>query len=435
MTSPNTSSRPRIVISPRWPHLDTVLRIHVFDLPPRTAVTLRATQRDPYDCVWSSSATFESQADGSVDLHRDAPNSGSYSGTDPMGLIWSMEAFDEPVSASPADFLAPTTLTVAAEIHGEQVCTAHAHRLRVPDGLCRTEVREHGLVGTLYRPDDDRSRPGVLLLGGSEGGMHEDDAALLAAHGYAVLALAYYGMPGLPSTLQDIPLEYFAQALRFLRMHAHVDGERLTVMGVSKGGEAALLIGATFREPCAVISMVGSGLITQGISQDVLTGSFLDIMATPVASWTYQGRGLTYLPNVVTAELEAAVAAGTPIALRMAFEPALAGDHLLSAVTIPVERINGPVLLISGEHDQGYGPEVHHVAAQRLATNNHSYQHIVYPGAGHLIAAPPYAPTTRSTSPGPGVTFDHGGTPAANAHARADAWQQTIRFLAAHTGR
>jgi dienelactone hydrolase len=433
MTSPNASGRPRIVISPRRPHLDTVLHIHVFDLPPRTAVTVRATQRDPHDRVWSSSATFASQADGSVDLHRDAPIDGGYSGADPMGLIWSMEPFDGPASDTPARFLAPTTLTVAAEIHGEQVCSAQVQRLRVPDGLARTEVREHGLVGTLYHPDDDHSRPGVLLLGGSEGGMHEDDAALLAAHGYAVLALVYYGMPGLPSTLQDIPLEYFEQALRLLRTHAHVDGERLAVMGISKGGEAALLIGATFPQPCAVISMVGSGLITQGISQDVLTGSFLQIMTTPVANWTYQGRELTYLPNVVTPELEAAVAAGAPIALRMAFE--LPPDHLLPAVTIPVERINGPVLLISGEHDQGYGPAVHHVAAQRLAANNHPYKHLVYPGAGHLIAAPPYAPTTRSTSPGPGVTFDHGGVPAANAHARADAWQQTIRFLAAYAGR
>jgi dienelactone hydrolase len=431
MTSSNAPGRARVVISPQRPHLDTVLGIQVFDLPPRTAVTVRATQHDPHGRVWSSSATFTSQADGSVDLHRDAPIEGSYSGADPMGLIWSMEALDESVSGIPAGFLAPTTLTVAAEVHGEQVCCAQVHRLRVPDGLARTEVREHGLVGTLYRPDDDRVLPGVLLLGGSEGGMHEDDAALLAAHGYAVLALAYYGMPGLPSTLQGIPLEYFAQALRFLRTHAHVDGERLTVMGASKGGEAALLIGATFPQPCAVISVVGSGLITQGISQDVLTGSFLDIMTTPVANWTYQGRPLPYLPNVVTPELEAAVAAGAPVALRMAIEPDLARNHLLPAVTIPVERINGPVLLISGEQDLGYGAAFHHLAAKRLAANNHPYKHIVYPGAGHLIAAPPYAPTTRSTSPGPGVTFDHGGAPAANAHARADAWQQTIRFLAA----
>ena len=38
----------------------------------------------------------------------------------------------------------------------------------------------------------------------------QDDAALLAVHGYARPRLAYYGVPGLPATLEWIPLEYFA---------------------------------------------------------------------------------------------------------------------------------------------------------------------------------------------------------------------------------
>jgi hypothetical protein len=32
--------------------------------------------------------------------------------------------------------------------------------------------------------------------------------------------------------------------------------------------------------------------------------------------------------------------------------------------------------------------------------------------------------------PGPGVRFRAGGTPVANARARAEAWQQSVRFLA-----
>src|SRR6266540_3724877 len=95
------------------------------------------------------------------------------------------------------------------------------------------------------RPDGGRLVPGLLLLGGAEGGMHEDDAALLAAHGYAALALAYYGLPGLPATLQNIALEYFEAALTFLQRHPHVRGDRFAVMGASKGGEAALLVAAS----------------------------------------------------------------------------------------------------------------------------------------------------------------------------------------------
>jgi dienelactone hydrolase len=65
------------------------------------------------------------------------------------------------------------------------------------------------------------------------------------------------------------------RALHLLQGAPHVRDGQLAVAGASMGGEAALLIGATFPLVGAVISIVGSGLITQGISQDVRTGSFL----------------------------------------------------------------------------------------------------------------------------------------------------------------
>ena len=180
-----------------------------------------------------------------------------------------------------------------------------------------------------------------------------------------------------------------------------------------------------------MVSVVGGCVITQGISQDVLTGSFLAIMSTPVPNWTYQGHVLPYLANVVTPELERAATAGEPVALRHAFDPGILDTDLAAAATIEVERINGSVLLISGADDQAYGPTFQEVAAQRLASHQHKYpwKHVVYEDAGHLIAAPPYGPTTISLSPGRGVTFRWGGTPAADARARAGAWPEILSFL------
>jgi dienelactone hydrolase len=98
---------------------------------------------------------------------------------------------------------------------------------------------------------------------------------------------------------------------------------------------------------------------------------------------------------------------------------------------IPVEQIAGPILLISGGDDQTYGPAFQEAAVQRLASLGHpgSCRHIVYPDAGHLIAAVPYRPTTQSVFPGPGVPFQYGGTPAADAAARLAMWQEVRRFL------
>jgi dienelactone hydrolase len=420
----------RIDISPTQPNLDTELHIRVVDLSPGEPVTLRAAQRDLRGGRWRSANVFTAGPDATVDLTRDAPVDGSYDGVDPMGLIWSMRPLDEPTFDGPVDVRQPTDLELSASAAGAEPVTARVRRRRISDGLVRTEVRDGGLVGVLYRPAAGSRLTAVIMLAGAEAGIHEDDAALLAAHGYAVLALALAGVPGRPPTLQDIPLEYAGLAIDHLRALPFVDPDRLAVIGGSKGGEAALLIGATYPTVTGVISIVGSGVVISGISQDVMTGSFLDIMRTPVANWTLGGEPLPYVPTVVTPQLEKLVAEGAPVQLRLAFEPGLTPDVVAQA-TIPVERINGPVLLLTGELDGSGGPAFHQIAADRLAAHRRPHEHVVYPGAGHQIAAPPYAPTTVTILPIAGVTFDYGGEPAATARARADVRRRTLEFLAA----
>jgi dienelactone hydrolase len=414
-------------ICPDRPVFDTELWVRLSDLPAGAAVVVRAEQADVAGRGWRSAASFVADRAGTVDLRRDAPAAGGYAGIDPMGLIWSLEP--GPDAGTPGAPLDPVRVRFTAEVDGVEVAAAQVERAKVAAGLVRTDVSGDGLVGVLYRPAGDQVLPGVLTLGGSEGGLHELDAAVLAAHGYAVLALAYAGLPGVPPTLRDIPLEYFGRAVEHLRGLPGTDPARIAVVGTSKGGEAALLAGATFPAVRGVVSYVGSGLVTQGISQSIVDGSFLEILATPVPNWTYRGQPLPYVPTVVTPQLAALVAAGGPVPLRMAFEPGLTRPEV-TAATIPVERINGPVLLISGADDQGPGPAYHDIAAKRLASHHHRAQHIVYPDAGHLIGGPPYAPTTMTTTPGPGIDLEHGGTPAATARARADAWQQTLALLA-----
>jgi uncharacterized protein len=87
----------------------------------------------------------------------------------------------------------------------------------------------------------------VLLLGGSEGGLPSPLVAdMLAGQGYDVLGVGYFGLPGLPSTLSGIPLEYFARALRWLARQPGVDPAKIAVLGVSRGSEAAQLLGVHY---------------------------------------------------------------------------------------------------------------------------------------------------------------------------------------------
>lgn len=398
-----------ILVNPQVAPLDQPVDVVVVGLEPGQAISVQLSTGDR-----ASHAVFTADDRGVVDLTRHAPVEGSYHGVDPMGLFWSLERT--------GGKQAPMCLSV--EGVGDRVL----ERLTVPEGVERLEVRENGLVGTLFAPEDDGGElPGVIVLGGSEGGIHETDAALLAAHGFVTFALGYFGVKGLPEHLVDVPLEYVGTAIDYLSERC---GE-IGVVGGSRGGELALLAGATFSQVRAVVSVVGSGVVTQGIGPGA---NLLQKLSYEAASWTLKGEPLPYLPYYVSDELRAKIVNDEPVPLRLAFDTS---DGIPEDTEIRVENIVGGVLLISSGHDDGWPcVELSEVAMRRLKDHDHPfpYEHVVYPEAGHLIAGPPHRPATDVTYPGPGVTFSGGGVPQTTAHARADAWKRTVEFLQEQLG-
>lgn len=57
------------------------------------------------------------------------------------------------------------------------------------------------------------------------GGLSEPRASLLANKGYVVLALAYYGYQDLPKKPKTLDLEYFEEAVTYLRRQPEVSIE------------------------------------------------------------------------------------------------------------------------------------------------------------------------------------------------------------------
>ncbi|QSB03944.1 acyl-CoA thioester hydrolase/BAAT C-terminal domain-containing protein [Natronoglycomyces albus] len=300
----------------------------------------------------------------------------------------------------------------------------------------RETLREYGLTGVLCRPTDIESDAAVIMLGGSEGGMHERDAAALAEAGFTALALAYFAAGDRPPVLKDIPLEYFSEAVTFLEEQGFAAGS-IGLLGGSRGGEASLLYASRDSRIGAVVSVVGSGIVTEGI--DYYQGRLDDIVRAGTNSWTEQGQAITYLPYSPPEDLSHRIDLKVPIPLRDVFpEVPLDPDHL-EQVAISVEWIRGAVLLISAEDDQMWDSVSYsQVAYERLREHEHPYpfDHIVLAGAGHSVAGPPGAqPQTSTTSPGPGVIFELGGTPERNTEARAEAWRMSCEFLRTHLPR
>jgi dienelactone hydrolase len=77
-----------------------------------------------------------------------------------------------------------------------------------------------GLSGFLAKPAAGAGAA-VIVIGGSEGGAHVNDARVLADEGFEVMALAYFGASGVPPVLQEIPREYFFGAVEYLQALGH----------------------------------------------------------------------------------------------------------------------------------------------------------------------------------------------------------------------
>ena len=242
------------------------------------------------------------------------PVSGSYTDADAEGLLWSLE----PEGAAPkAPFdessLAPLHITFSAELDGASVASLTVERYFLASDCRAVELNEDGLVGTLFRPAGDGPFPTVLVVGGSAGGQvfSGQCAALLAGHGYASLALSYFGAKGLPEHLVGIRLEYFARAMRWLRAQPFARDDGVAVVGRSRGGELALLLGATFPEVRAVVAYCPSNVVWGGIRG----GNMVDESA-----WAHGDRALPHLAPRLTPTQQAEIYGKRPIALRPLFD-------------------------------------------------------------------------------------------------------------------
>jgi dienelactone hydrolase len=251
-------------------------------------------------------------------------------------------------------------------------------------------------------------------------------AALLASRGFATLALAYFHYADLPGELVEIPLEYFRDGMDWLIASAPTAGGRLAVMGASRGGELALLLGAAYPERvAAVVAKVPSGVVWGGLTKDD---------DTDCVAWTRDGRPIRPLTGAGI-PLEALPRRDGAIVLTPSFEAVLAAasPEQLTAAEIPVERCGGPVLMLSAQDDAMW-PSVamSDIAAARAARHGmrHSVRHLRYHDAGHTATIPAGFPAPlASVHPVTGGRYAYGGTTVGNAHASASSWGETIEFL------
>lgn len=348
--------------------------IRISGLRANAPVTLTVRSRDATGAAWASSQRLVTDGSGVAVAG--------------AGAVYRMASPQHPDAFYIWSGHGPMTFFASARQLGRMRASTSFRRTLGERRAAPTTVPAQGFFGSYSAPLTSSRRPAVLVLGGSEGGLSTGFvAASLAGSGYPALALAYFAEPGLPEGLHRIPLEYFARALRWLAVQPQVDPKRIFVLGISRGSEAAQLLGVHY--PTLV-----HGVVAVVPSDDVncaLPGCF-------DTSWTFHGQP---------------------------FRAAVPPNSVDPRARIPDELIRGPLLFVCAGADERW-PSCSYArdAMRHLTHDRYVHRLVVAPNSGHGVGTlVPYEPNPISSDPNDASVPNELG--------RRLVWPKLLAFLSA----
>ena len=188
----------------------------------------------------------------------------------------------------------------------------------------------------------DKCQPLIVGFGGSEGGnawtsdYWKKTRNQFIEKGYAFLAIGYFGANGTPKLLEKIAIEDVYNAIKKASNNKKVNGKKIAIVGGSRGADLALLVGSYYKDIDCVIGLVASNAVFPGNTNHFTT-----------STWTFEGKELPFVPVN-----EEAVPFLMKRDLRGTFETMLKDTIAEKRALIKVEKIKGPILLISATEDE-----------------------------------------------------------------------------------
>jgi dienelactone hydrolase len=340
-------------------------------------------------------------------------------------LFWDMDFASE--GSAPTAFVAPPD-QLRYELRarcGREASVAHLIRRWSAVGVEPRELSGDGFAGTLFSPAGGAGG-GVLVLPGSTGRRAmEPMGALLASHGYVALVAAYMQEPGLPRNLEEIPVEVVGRALSTLEAETGPAAAIAASVG-TQGMLAALAHGAA--RPTRAVAIAPSSVVWQALPADG--------RPPRTAAWSHGGQPLPWLaihgerifPEIVKHGLLDRLSRNPrPRALHMlpAYAPSLRKPSDVERAAIPVERIECPLLLLSGDQDAMWpGASMAKMIEERRGGGDKHDRSLTFAQAGHFLR-PPITPTTVPWND----ELVSGGSAEGNARAQAEGWAAILTFL------
>ena len=274
------------------------------------------------------------------------------------------------------------------------------------DGFKPISINQNGFQANYFAKNTTINKTAIILIGGGQWGDYW--GAQFANKGFVGLSLPYTRNKGLPKLPEEIPLEYFENAIKWLNEQPEVNPDKVLIMGASRNSELALIIASVFPE-------LVSGVIAYAPSSVSWSNTVLPYNSDTIkASWTYKGEDIPYIPmDKITGNNS------SEINTLEYWENGLKKQDHVSAATIKVERIKGPILLFSGKNDSVWPSSLMaDMIEKRINDSNFKFDfnNIQYENAGHLISSNPDSDSDTSermgkiTIDGKVYEFAYGGT-------------------------
>ncbi len=246
-------------------------------------------------------------------------------------------------------------------------------------------VETDGFYGELFRPEEDKY-PGKALIcfSGSDGGIELAQmlAEVYQSHGLTTLALAYVLEEGLPKQFSKVPIEPLEAAAG--RLH-DMGYQKVGLWGISKGSELALLAGSLLPGLVnAVIAVSPMNTVCQGFGKEK------GIAFLPGSSWTFHGEEVPYTPyeteKFPLGQILKKSIQKKDVTMYELYLPLVQNPN--PEAVIQVEKITGPILLISSKMDNMWPSEpASEQIMKRLKEHNfaYEYRHLSYDYGGHMF--------------------------------------------------
>lgn len=291
------------------------------------------------------------------------------------------------------------------------------------DGVEPKSINESGIKGTFFSKDKIEKQTTILLIGGGDWGEYWGQE--LAKANFVGLSLPYHREEGLPKLPEEIPLEYFAKAIDWVKEQPQVNPNKIIVMGASRNAELALLIASHYPDRV-------HGVITFSPSSVSWSNTVLPFNSDIIKpSWTFKNLPVSYIPMAKIKGGES-----DTIETLSYWTEALTDSNAVNMASIQVENIRGPILVFSGVDDKVWpSAMMSEMIENRIKHNNFAFEfdNIKYENAGHQISGNPNNPYSirygEMTIDQKKYIFEFGGTENGDIAAQNDAFVRVINFL------